>query len=366
MVCPACGSTNIETARFCDHCAAPLPSTCLSCGRVNRAGARFCAGCSASLEASPADSPPGDIAPTAPNAEGRHLTVLFCDLVSSTELSANLDPEDWREIVTSYHNSATETVTRFGGHVALYIGDGLMVFFGYPKAHEEDPQRAVLAGLALLDAIAALNQKIAERYSCKLTVRVGIHCGPVVVSDGSGRRANVFGPVPNVASHVEAAAPPNTVLITGAIHRIISGMFVVDDLGPRPIKGVDLPLQLYRVIQPTGARGRLAASALTGLTPFVGREDELRLLRNRWDRARIGEGQAVLVIGEPGIGKSRLLRRFREELADIPHIWVGGLCFGVVAPEHALLCGRGHAAPRLAVDSRPKARRAPLFSGGLP
>jgi class 3 adenylate cyclase/tetratricopeptide (TPR) repeat protein len=323
MVCPACGSTNIATARFCDQCATPLPSTCLSCGRVNRPSARFCAGCSASLEALPIESlAPGDGDPTPLNAERRHLTVLFCDLISSTELSANLDPEDWREIVTSYHNYATETVTRFGGHVALYIGDGLMVFFGYPLANEEDPQRAVLAGLALLDAIAALNQKIDERYGCKLTVRVGVHCGPVVVSDGSARRANVFGTVPNIASHVEATAPPNTVLITGAVHRLISGMFVVEDLGSRPIKGVDRPIQLYRVIQPTGARGRLAASAAIGLTPFVGRGDELRLLRNRWDRARAGEGQAVLIVGEPGIGKSRLLRRFREELTDIPHIWV--------------------------------------------
>jgi class 3 adenylate cyclase/predicted ATPase len=322
MVCAACGSTNIQTARFCDHCAAPLPSTCLSCGRVNRPSARFCAGCSASLEASPTELPPSDGDLTTPNAERRHLTVLFCDLVGSTQLSANLDPEDWREIVNGYHNSAAETVSRFGGHVAQYLGDGLMVFFGYPQAHEEDPQRAVMAGLALLDAIAVLNLEIAERHGRKLTVRVGIHSGPVVVSDGSNRRANVFGSVPNIASHIQSTATPNTVLITGAVHHLVSGMFLVEDLGLRPIKGVDRPLQLYRVIQPSGARGRLAASAAAGLTPFVGRDDELGVLRKRWERARAGEGQAVLVIGEPGIGKSRLLQRFREEITDIPHIWV--------------------------------------------
>jgi class 3 adenylate cyclase len=172
------------------------------------------------------------------------LTVLFCDLVGSTELSANLDPEDWREIVTIYHNAAAETVTRFGGHVALYLGDGLMVFFGYPQANEDDPRRAVLAGLALLDTIAAINQKFAERYGRKLAVRVGIHSGPVVISGGSDRRANVFGPVPNIASRVETIAAPNTVLTTHAVHRLVSGMFVVEDFGSHPIKGIERPLQL--------------------------------------------------------------------------------------------------------------------------
>jgi len=323
MRCPACGSNNPAEAKFCDQCAAAMPTACQSCGRVNRAGAKFCAACSSPLELTSNDLPsPNKDDENGLHAERRHLTVLFCDLVGSTEISAKLDPEDWREIVTSYHQTATETVTRFGGYVALYLGDGLMVFFGYPQANEEDPQRAVLAGLALLDAIAALNLKVAERYRLKLAIRVGINSGPVVISEGSGRQANVFGPVPNIASRVEGIAEPNTVLITGAVHRLIAGLFVVEDLGLRPLRGVEHTLQLYRVIQWSGVRGRLAASAATGLTPFVGRSEELSVLRNRWDRARAGEGQAVLVIGEPGIGKSRLLQRFREELADIPHIWV--------------------------------------------
>lgn len=324
MRCPVCSSANFDGARFCDQCAAPLSAPCPRCEVVNRPGARFCSGCSAALDLSPSQPtpPPMTGEASAPRAERRHLTVLFCDLVSSTEFAAKLDPEDWQQIVTSYHNAATDTVTRFGGHVALYLGDGLLVFFGYPQANEDDPQRAVMAGLALVEAIAALNAKLFGADDRKLAIRVGIHSGPVVVGDGSARRANIFGPVPNIAAHVESAAAPNTVLITDAVHQLVSGMFVVEDLGSRPLKDGKRPVHLYRVIQWSGVRGRLAASAAAGFTPFVGREDELRLLHNRWDRVRAGSGQVALIIGEPGIGKSRLIQRFRSQIADIPHLWV--------------------------------------------
>ena len=216
----------------------------------------------------------------------------------------------------------TESVARFGGYVAQYLGDGLLAFFGYPQAHDEDAQRAVLAGLAILDAVSALNGQLANKSYPRLAARIGIDTGSVVVDDTNSKGANVFGEVPNTASRVQNAAAPNTVLITATVHRLISGLFVVEDQGAKLLKGIDHPLHLYRVVQPSGVRGRLAAAAEHGLTPFIGREDELRLLMNRWEQAREGEGQTVLIVGEAGIGKSRLVQRFRELIANTRHTWV--------------------------------------------
>jgi class 3 adenylate cyclase len=252
--------------------------------------------------------------------ERRHLSVLFCDLVGSTEMAARLDPEEWRETVAGYHRVAAEAITRFGGHVAKYLGDGVMAFFGYPEAHDNDAERAARAGLAILDAIAELNEQSGRR---KLSARVGIDSGAVVVGASAGKEADVFGDAPNIASRVQSAADPDTVLITDAVHRLISGLFIVEDRGAQPLKGIERPSQLYRVIQPSGVRGRLEATASArGLTPFVGREDELRSLANRWDRVLEGDGQVALIIGEAGIGKSRLVQRFHEQIKGTPHTWV--------------------------------------------
>ena len=252
--------------------------------------------------------------------ERRHLTVLFCDLVGSTEIAAQLDPEEWRETVGDYHRAAAQAIKRFGGHVAQYLGDGVMAFFGYPEAHDNDAERAARAGLAILDAISKLNEHPTHP---KLSARVGIDSGAVVVGAGAGKDADVFGDTPNIAARVQAAAAPDTVVITAETHRLVSGLFVVEDRGAQALKGIERPVQLYRVIQPSGVRGRLeAAAAARGLTPFVGREDELRLLMNRWERALDGEGQVALIIGEAGIGKSRLVQRFHEQIAGTPHTWV--------------------------------------------
>jgi predicted ATPase/class 3 adenylate cyclase len=256
------------------------------------------------------------------HGERRHLSVMFCDLVGSTELASRLDPEEWREIVAGYHHAATEAVVRFGGHVAQYLGDGLLVYFGYPQAHEDDPERAALAGLAILEGIAGLNRRLSSEGGPVLAARIGIHTGSVVVSKDDAKGANIFGEVPHIASRVQSAAAPDTVLITDAVHQLVSGLFVVEDRGAHPLKGVDRPVRIYRVIQPSGVRGRLAAAAERGLTTFIGREDELRHLLNRWEQARNGEGQVIVVVGEAGIGKSRLVRRFREQIAGTPHSWV--------------------------------------------
>jgi class 3 adenylate cyclase/tetratricopeptide (TPR) repeat protein len=252
--------------------------------------------------------------------ERRHLTVLFCDLVGSTAIAAQLDPEEWRATVADYHSTAAEAITRFDGYVAKYLGDGVMAFFGYPHAHDNDAERAARAGLAILDAIAKLNQQPGD---AKLSARVGIDSGAVVVGKGAGGEIDVFGDTPNIAARVQAAAEPGTVAISDATHRLISGLFVVADCGTQSLKGIERPIHIYSAIQPSGARGRFdVASAAGGLTPFVGREDELRSLMNRWERALEGEGQVALIIGEAGIGKSRLVQRFHEQIAGTPHTWV--------------------------------------------
>ncbi len=320
MRCSKCGTDNATNARFCNQCAAPLSKHCPKCASANAAEARFCAQCAAPLEAAAslrAEAEPGDAGLT---GERRHLTVLFCDLAGSTAIAAQHDPEEWPEIVSSYHRTAAEAITRFGGHVAKYLGDGVMAFFGYPGAHDDDAERAARAGLAILDALVKLNEQATRP---KLSARVGIDSGAVVVGAGAGKDADVFGDTPNIAARVQAAAAPGTVVITAATHRLVSGLFVVDQLGAQALKGIERPVQLYRVIQPSGVRGRLeAAAASRGLTPFVGREDELRSLMSRWERAREGEGQVALIIGEAGIGKSRLLQRFHEQIASTPHTWV--------------------------------------------
>ena len=303
-----------------------MAAKCLRCGANNKPGAKFCNECAAPLDVSaPAAAVESrrdikqdikdDIA-----GERRHLTVLFCDLVGSTEIASHLDPEEWREIVAGYHRAAAQAIERFGGSVAQYLGDGVMAYFGYPEAHDNDAERAARAGLAILDAISKLNEHPTHP---KLAARVGVDSGAVVVGAGAGKDADVFGDAPNVAARVQAAAAPGTVLISADTHRLVSGLFVLEDRGAQALKGIERPVQLYRVVQPSGVRGRLeAAAAARGLTPFVGREDELRLLMSRWERALDSEGQVALIMGEAGIGKSRLLQRLHEQIMETPHTWV--------------------------------------------
>jgi class 3 adenylate cyclase len=318
MHCSKCGTDNPTGSRFCNQCATSLNKPCPKCASDNAPEARFCGQCAASLDAAPirAEAKTLDV----PSGERRHLTVLFCDLVGSTAIAAQLDSEEWRETVAGYHLASAEAITRFGGHVVKYLGDGVMALFGWPKAHDNDAERAARAGLAIIDSISKLNELPGH---AKLAARVGIDSGPVVVGKGAGGEVDVFGDAPNIAARVETAAEPGTVLVTAASHRLMSGMFVVEDLGAQTLKGIELPIQLFRVIQQSGVRGRFeATAAVRGLTSFVGREDELRLLMNRWERALSGEGQVALIIGEAGIGKSRVVQRFHEQIASAPHAWI--------------------------------------------
>ena len=322
MHCSKCGSENPAGSNFCARCGNALARLCLKCATESAATANFCGKCGAALTAL-VSTPVSEKSPIqAPVAAGerRHLTVLFCDLAGSTAIAAQLDPEEWRETVGEYHRAAAAAITRFDGRVAKYLGDGVMAYFGWPAAHDNDAERAARAGLAILDSIAKLNQQ--PGYA-ELSARVGIDSGTVVIGQGAGNEADVFGDAPNIAARVQAKAEPGTVAISDATQRLVSGLFIVEDCGTQALKGVERPINLYRVIQPSGARSRFeVATAVGGLTSFVGREDELRSLMIRWERAHEGEGQVALIIGEAGIGKSRLVRRFREQIAGRPHTWV--------------------------------------------
>jgi class 3 adenylate cyclase len=321
MHCHICAAENPQTAKFCIQCATALRRLCQKCGCESPSEARFCAQCAAPLGDDEAPVRPQAKPVDVSSGERRHLTVLFCDLVGSTGIAAQLDPEEVRETIVGYHRAAVEAITRFDGYVTKYLGDGVLALFGWPQAHDNDAERAARAGLAILEAIAKLNQQ--QPGQPKLLARVGLHTGPVVVGKGAGLEIDVFGDAPNIAARVESAADPGTVLITEATQRLVSGLFVVEDWRAHELKGIERPLQLYRVVRPSGMRGRFPAMAATrGMTPFVGRQDELRSLLNRWERVRDGEGQVVTIIGEAGIGKSRLVQRFREEIAATPYTWL--------------------------------------------
>jgi class 3 adenylate cyclase len=243
MRCPKCEFENPAGMKFCGKCRTALGLTCPNCSFENPPGFDFCGQCAAALNA-PVSDPVSATSPIqSPEVAGerRHLTVLFCDLVGSTAIAARLDPEQWRETIAGYHRAAAEAIVRFDGHVAKYLGDGVMAYFGYPQAHDNDAERAARAGLALLDAIGKLNE---EPGHANLSARVGIDSGLVVIGKGAGNEAEVFGEVPNIAARVQATAEPGTVAITDPTHRLVSGLFVVEDCGAHELKGIERPLRL--------------------------------------------------------------------------------------------------------------------------
>jgi class 3 adenylate cyclase/predicted ATPase len=246
---------------------------------------------------------------------------MFCDLVGSTPLAEQLDPEELREVILAYQQTCADQIRRFDGYLARYVGDGLLVYFGYPQAHEDDAQRAIRAGLGIVGALPALNtwlqQTVEVLRDSPLQVRIGIHTGLVVVGDmgGGGYRdpMAIVGETPNIAARVQGLAEPNTVLISEATYRLVQGLFECQDRGAQALKGVSTPVAVYRVLHESAAQSRFEVAVSTGLTPLVGREEELGLLRRRWGQAKVGEGQVVLLSGEPGIGKSRLMQELKEQ-----------------------------------------------------
>ncbi len=263
-------------------------------------------------------------------AERRQITVMFIDLVGSTPMSEKLDPEDMREVLRVFHEGCATAIDAEDGHIARYMGDGILVYFGYPRAHEDDAARAVRAGLGVIDGIKACNEALAARYGVRLQARIGIHTGLVVVGEvgaGSARdREAITGETPNIAARLQGEAEPDTVVISAATRRLIEGLFSFEDVGSRALKGVSALIRIFRVVEQAESPDRFTVRADRGLTPLVGRSAELDMLRQRWDQARDGEMRCVLLVGEAGIGKSRVMHAFREGLADQPHQIVSWHC----------------------------------------
>jgi class 3 adenylate cyclase/predicted ATPase len=258
-------------------------------------------------------------------AERRQLTVMFCDLVGSTALSTRFDPEDMREIIAAYHRAVGEIVVRSGGFVSRYMGDGVLVYFGYPQAHEDDAERAVRAGLSAIDAVSRL-----EVDSVKLQVRVGIATGLVIVGDvigeGSAQEQSVVGETPNLASRLQALAEPDTVVIAAGTRRLLGDLFEYRDLGLVEVKGIAAPVPAWRVLRPSAVASRFEAFHGSALAPLIGRDEEIDLLLRRWARTKAGDGQVVLISGEAGIGKSRVIAELEERLQGEPHLRLGYFC----------------------------------------
>jgi class 3 adenylate cyclase/predicted ATPase len=268
---------------------------------------------------------PAPAAPKAPDtAERRQVTVMFSDLVGSTALSARMDPEDLREVISAYQKCVAETVQRFGGFVAKYMGDGVLVYFGYPEAHEDDAERAVRAGLELIQAVDGL------RSSFPLQTRVGIATGLVVVGDliglGAAQEQAVVGETPNLAARLQGIAEPNAVVIAEGTRKLLGNLFDLQDLGAQDLKGMDDPVRAWTALRPASVESRFEALHGIGLTELVGREEELEILLRRWSKAKTGEGQVVLLSGEAGIGKSRLTAALLESIASEPHTRLRYFC----------------------------------------
>jgi class 3 adenylate cyclase/predicted ATPase len=297
---------------------------------VHRRGYRFVAPVAEYTEEVPGPaSPVPPVVPqtplASPAAERRHLTVLFCDLVDSTVLAGHLDPEDLREIVRAYHQTCAAVIHQYDGYIAQYPGDGVLVYFGYPLAHEDDAQRAVRAGLGILRAMDSLNTRLTLSPGDRLAVRLGVHTGLVVVGEvGAGARQEplALGETPNLAARLQELAAPNTLVISAATWQLLGGFFACQTLGPVRLHGRTQPLEVYQVLAETTARSRLEAAGRTGLTPLVGREQEVGLLRERWAQVTDGMGQVVLLSGEAGIGKSRLVQVLQEQVATEPQAWL--------------------------------------------
>ena len=257
-------------------------------------------------------------------AERRHLTILFCDMVGSTALSAILDPEDLRAVIGAYHNCISDIIVQYQGVIARYMGDGVLAYFGYPQAHEDDAEQATRAGLALVDSVANLKTELAA----KLQVRVGIATGTVVVGDleGAGREHSVVGATPNLAARLQTLAEPGTVLICPSTQRLTGGHFDYRDLGPLALKGWAEPVPVWQVLRTSGVESRFEAMHKTKLAPLLGREEEVELLLRRWRHATQQEGRVVVLTGEPGIGKSHIALALDERLQSEPHITLRYFC----------------------------------------
>src|ERR1700738_5194915 len=284
----------------------------------------------AAIAALPVASPPkhepaGGVEPKPQEtAERRQVTVIVSDLVGSTALSARMDPEDLREVISAYQKCVAETVQRFDGFVAKYMGDGVLIYFGYPQAHEDDAERSVRAAVELIAAVTALKSPV------PMQTRVGIATGLVVVGDligsGESQEHGIVGDTPNLAARLQGVAEPNSVVVAESTRKLLGNLFELEDLGAQDLKGMSGPLRAWVALRPASVESRLEAMHAGALTELVGREEELELLLRRWSKAKTGEGQVVLLSGEAGIGKSRLTAALLESVAAEPHTRLRYFC----------------------------------------
>ncbi len=321
MRCPSCRTENREARRFCAQCGHALPVACPRCGFLNLASEKFCGGCGAGAVPAPRTAEPAPPAyeASATEPERRQVTVMFCDLVESTALSRRIDPEDLREIIRSYQKACGSVIERYGGYVGRYLGDGILAYFGYPQAHEDDAERAVRAALDVVEATQGLNSPVLRALELHPAVRVGIATGRVLAGDviggGASQERAVVGETPNLAARMQALAEPNTVLVAPGTHALVGSLFQCEDLGAHPLKGFADPVRAWRVLHSKRAWTRFEAVHGQALTPLIGRRRELRLLLERWERTKGGDGGVVLLSGEAGVGKSRLTETFLEQVA---------------------------------------------------
>lgn len=334
--CPACESDNPANAKFCMSCGSPLSTACPNCGSPYMPPANFCTHCGLALSDSqpvppPAVETPEPEAETRPArqrsaAERRQLTALFCDVVGSTPLSETLGLEDFHEVLRAYQEMCTDVMAQCDGYIAQYLGDGLLVYFGYPLAHEDDAQRAVQAGLGILKALDELNDRFDRQFGVRLAVRIGVHTGLVIIGDEGRREPLAIGDTLHIAARIQTMAAPNTVVLSAVTARLVQGYFTCEALGAHALKGLSTPMMLFRAVQASGASSRLDVALHAGLTPLVGREVEVTFLRERWLQVTEGIGHAVLLSGEPGIGKSRLVHVVQDYSAADSAVTLEGRC----------------------------------------
>ena len=328
--CSRCNQQNRPEAQFCSECGAKLEQVCPGCGAQLLVDAKFCDHCGIRLR--PVEAPEetrgsfiaqDSAEASRPEGERRQLTVMFCDLVDSTALSERLDPEDLQAILNEYRAVCAAVIRRFEGNIAQFLGDGLLVYFGYPRAHEDDAQRAARAGLGMIEAITELNTKLPRNLGIELAARIGVHTGLVVVGQiGKEREAIAVGDTPNIAARLLTIAKPGTVVATISTYRLLHGLFDCQALGDQTLKGLSQPLMVYEVRHESTARSRREFLANVDLSPLVGRKAEMEFLIDRWAQVKEGIGHVVLLSGEAGIGKSRLLEALKEHISKDPQSWL--------------------------------------------
>ena len=318
MPCPVCHSETTATARFCEQCGERLDRICAHCGVALSRNARFCGECATPVRgAQPAEG------------ERRHLTVMFCDLVGSTPLAARLDPEDMHALLQRFQATCARVVRQYDGHIAQYLGDGLLVLFGYPRAHEDDACRAAYASLGVLEALARLNEVLGAEHGIRLSARMGIHSGPVVVGAIGGdslRERQVFGHTVNLAARLQGEAQADSVVVSASTHRLLHERFHTEKAGSRELKGLIEPVEIYRLLGTADPRDQRIEAAGVIHAPLVGREQQIAVLLDRWERATERAGQIVLISAEAGMGKSRLVQALGQSLRDDAHEWLACFC----------------------------------------